>query len=368
LGLAFGLAAAATVATGADSDKRSGGASAASAGANVVMANDILNRWQPIAVAAGQDAATWRSLFGTQLTQMDAGSLKTLSEVGKSPSASYATFLETFRGVQSQRFAGASKTQLKDLGSPTVDQVFFPIPPCRIVDTRNVGGPIAASTQRAFFFYASAGNASLSWSSQGGGAGTAIVNCPGTSFTSNGGTLGSVAPSAAVATVTAVAPTAAGNFVVWGGDGVFPQSSAINFGAGETLANTTVIPRGSRTGGALDFTVRYNGPSGQADVVVDVVGYFVENGATALDCTNVVVHGTGSNDFAANTIATVSVPACGVGYTRTAVQCHWDGALQVYLQEVTTSFAWCRYQNHNGTTESTSSIGAESRCCRVPGQ
>src|SRR3982751_3451755 len=97
LGLAFGLAAAATVATGADSDKRSGGASAASAGANVVMANDILNRWQPIAVAAGQDAATWRSLFGTQLTQMDAGSLKTLSEVGKSPSASYATFLETFR-------------------------------------------------------------------------------------------------------------------------------------------------------------------------------------------------------------------------------------------------------------------------------
>jgi hypothetical protein len=46
---------------------------------------------------------------------------------------------------------------------------------------------------------------------------------------------------------------------------------------GDIVANTTVVPTGGRTGsgpgGSIqDFAVAYNGPSGQAQVVVDVVG------------------------------------------------------------------------------------------------
>src|SRR5262249_14722646 len=130
-----------------------------------------------------------------------------------------------------------------------------------------------------------------SWATQGGTPGPSKTACPGTVVTSQGGTLGNVEPSAAMATVTVVNATAAGNWLIWGGAGAPPTSSALNWAVGQVLANTTVLPAGNRTGTGpggtvLDFAVKYNGPSGQADVVVDIVGYFVENQATALDCVN----------------------------------------------------------------------------------
>jgi hypothetical protein len=75
------------------------------------------------------------------------------------------------------------------------------------------------------------------------------------------------APSAAVITVSVVSPAAAGNWVLWGGANPMPTASSLNWSAGQTLANTTVVGAGGRTGsgpgGAIqDFAVAYNGPSG----------------------------------------------------------------------------------------------------------
>jgi hypothetical protein len=168
-------------------------------------------------------------------------------------------------------------------------------------------------------------------------------------------------PSAAVATVTVVNPTAAGNLVVWGGAGTFPQSSALNFSAGQTIANTTVIPWGGRvSAGVEDFTVRYNGPSGQADVVVDVVGFFVQNTATALDC--VLPAQFVDLTSIPNVAALVLAPSCGTGFTRTSTLCVGasDG---IYLGSVDIGF--CTFINNSGATHR---VYVYSNCCRVPGQ
>src|SRR5262245_15500446 len=103
---------------------------------------------------------------------------------------------------------GLSKTSAK-LGSATTDQVFLPIPPCRIVDTRNVGGSIQHGAARNFLFWVM--YPTYNWSNQGGVPGNASVSCPNT-VNPNGGTL-----SAAVISISVVTPTARGNWIVWGG-------------------------------------------------------------------------------------------------------------------------------------------------------
>ena len=357
-------------------------AQAQSSGSTLAVANNILNRWEAIAQAAGAHSAVWRELFGTQLNQMSEQALRRLEMVSAegSPKAAYARFTEAFAGAQMQRFASeeSAKTVLKDLGSTTNDQVFIPITPCRVVDTRASSGgtgPISAGNERDFYFY----NVNPSWSwqtgasgigAQGGQPGVAVTVCPGTTTTAGGGTLGAAAPSAAVATVTAVGPTAAGNLLVWGGAGSPPTSSALNFSAGQTLANTTVIPAGGRSGGALDFTVRYNGPSGQAEIVVDVVGYFVQSGATALQCNLQTANGTGTSNFATGTNFQLNFPSCTTGYTATGYGCGYAGAIPAaaYLQESSPFWGYCNWFNNSGTTLNRSSFSAETRCCRVPGQ
>src|SRR5947208_3599493 len=58
----------------------------------------------------------------------------------------------------------SEKVNEKAAGGP--DLVYVPITPCRIVDTRNVGGPISAGNQANFFYYSD--TAGFSWSTQGG--------------------------------------------------------------------------------------------------------------------------------------------------------------------------------------------------------
>src|SRR5262245_24623832 len=52
------------------------------------------------------------------------------------------------------------------LGDPAADLVFSPVNPCRIIDTRLAGGPIAGGTQRSFVVTGSA-----DFEAQGGTAG-----------------------------------------------------------------------------------------------------------------------------------------------------------------------------------------------------
>ena len=335
-----------------------------------VLAAQILSRWAPVAEAAGLNIAVWQEQFTAQLASMSINNLQSLDRMqvksDVDPKANYARFSQAFRSALMMKYVDsqAEKGNAK-LGSTTTDQIFIPIVPCRVVDTRNVGGPISFGAARNFNFYASTG--SYNWANQGGPSGSASTTCPGT-VTPNGGT-----PSAAVATITVVGPSAGGNFVAWGGANPVPTTSVLNWNnPGDIAANTTTIPAGGRSGtgpgGAIqDFAIFYNGPSGAAQVVVDVVGYFVENKATSLDCVH--LSNTGSGTIAAGGFAQIFLPACTAGYTKTGSGCSYNVTFPpgYIVEQSLNTYSDCIWINNTGAPIAGTNYNAEVTCCRVPG-
>jgi hypothetical protein len=111
----------------------------------------------------------------------------------------------------------------------------------------------------------------------------------------------------------------------------------------------------------------YNGPSGQADVIVDVVGYFIENQATALQGVDLLASGTGTS--APGDYLLLPAPACTAGYTKTGGGCIFLVFPGMQLVETSpVSAGDCYWLNNTGTTITNSNYQAESICCRVPGQ
>lgn len=335
------------------------------------LAKQVLDRWQPIATAAGQSAETWREVFATQFGLMDAQTLGTIAAVRVE--SGYAGFSQAIRnaGMKAYLAAQSGKVSTKALGG----NVFIPIVPCRLVDTRLVGGPIAAGTTRNFFYYTN--TAAFNFGTfQGGAAGAAGTVCPGTFFPDNAPQFTAVAM-----TVTVVSPTAAGNFIIWGGASPIPTASALNWtGPGEILANTTVVPGGGRSGsgpggGLLDFAVNYNGPTGSAQLVADVVGYYVSNTAQVLDCITVQLDGVGTANVPNNTEVDFSTgAACAAGYDGASISCQYSGsspaglALTQVGPPPPSAFFACIWRNQSGLTLDKSRFFTTTSCCRLPGR
>jgi cysteine-rich repeat protein len=131
---------------------------------------------------------------------------------------------------------------------------FFSVTPCRVVDTRT-GSPLVAGIERTFPF---------------------------------AGVCGIPSPAAAVSINVAVTqPTAAGNVRLYPSGSAVPNSSTINYGAGQTRTNNTVV--GLSNGGELSARSL---PAGTTHLIIDVNGYF----EPAPVCGNDVVEGGESCD------------------------------------------------------------------------
>jgi hypothetical protein len=149
------------------------------------------------------------------------------------------------------------------LGDSSADLVYTPIRPCRLFDTRIVGGPIAAGTARNFVV--AAGSASLA--DQGGSpAGCGVPMGRATSVAIN---------------LTAVTVSAEGNLRAWAvSEPQTPQpfASSLNFGAVDGLpeiGNASIFPICDPLAddcSAGDLRVQANVSA--AGVVGDVYGYF----------------------------------------------------------------------------------------------
>src|ERR1700687_4309955 len=64
---------------------------------SVAFANEILNRWQPIAEQLGQNSSAWREMFATQFGMMNASVLQRINAVTadtKKAKTSYAPFVQ----------------------------------------------------------------------------------------------------------------------------------------------------------------------------------------------------------------------------------------------------------------------------------
>ena len=128
---------------------------------------------------------------------------------------------------------------------------FFPLTPCRVVDTRNANGPsggpvLAANTARNFPII--------------------NINSCGVPATAR----------AAVVNVTAVAPGDNGNFIIYPAGSPRPNTSVVNWSVADfATGNGAFLPLANQ--GGVDITVYPNMPpnsSGMVQLVIDVTGYF----------------------------------------------------------------------------------------------
>jgi hypothetical protein len=257
------------------------------------------------------------------------------------------------------RTTQASSVNVK-LGGLDSDLVFVPtVGPCRVYDSRNGPGQLAALGSRQIFAFSNTGG--YSWSFDQGGTGSAgSGNCAGTVFNlpvSN-------YPVAVVATVGVINPVTTGSMRAWNGGTTLTVGGILGWNAGDVLSNTTVIPL-DRTispypgsGAKRDFAL-FNNSGGPVDNVVDVVGYMAVNRATLLDCT--LVLGTNTNVPAFGTVF-INAPGCAAGYTEMTSR---PTAATYGLFLGSLYLGGCRIGNFTGGV-----LGAtcDSVCCRVPGR
>jgi hypothetical protein len=151
---------------------------------------------------------------------------------------------------QGRNYAWIVNHYYNDNGSPAGSRsgvlqmpgsAFFALTPCRAVDTRAGGTPLAANSRRTL-------------------AVSGLCQVP--------------AEARAVAAIlTAVNPGDSGDLRVYPAGQPPPAVSAINFARGLTRANNTIIPLG--TGGQIDVQCDMPpGSTGSTHLVLDVLGYF----------------------------------------------------------------------------------------------
>ena len=236
------------------------------------------------------------------------------------------------------------------LGSLSADLVFTPITPCRILDTRLIGGgagtPIAAGTTSSYF---TGGVASFA------GAGGSATNC---GLQTAGLNIAAVAVN-----FVAVGPSAAGYITVFPSGGTQPTASTLNYTAGEVVANSAIVKVSQVSNTAMSiFSLA------TTHVVADVTGYYSKPVSTALEC----VEMTANANLVAGTSATLGTAICPAGYAITGGSCGSSLIDQGRIMSSKSFGIGTAFQSHSCTykNEGTSPLNftASAICCRIPGR
>lgn len=238
--------------------------------------------------------------------------------------------------------------EAKLLGDTMRDLTYRPIQPCRILDTRNAGGPIPANGTRSFVAVFNNNVTTSNYTAQGGSS----TNC-GTVFTG---------ATAVAINLTAVVPSTAGFATVYPFGAPQPLAASVNYSAG-AIVNNTVIVRIPSPQAASDFTV-YS--FAQSHYVADIVGVFSPPTKSPLECRT---SGVGPQVNIGPGVVPISTPTCPAGYSITTVYCPSVNDLPgVTLAGTRISFnnGACIWSNTTGATQVVSTGTAV--CCRVPGR
>jgi hypothetical protein len=230
--------------------------------------------------------------------------------------------------------------------------------PCRVWDSRFGMGALGAFSATQVYAYSSFAGYLWSTGDSQGGTGTAgSGNCAGTVYPG-------VVPVSVVATVAVTNTGSNGSLRAWNGGTTLTVGGIVGWIAGETISNTTVIPMNRSitpypgSGFKRDLGLYNNSPTA-IDTIVDVVGYFIVNQATALDCTT--VYGTNTN-IPANSSTLLANPACTTGYAAVGTSANLQNGLYISTNDVNTG---CRLGNLTGG----GLLGScNTVCCRVPGR
>jgi len=210
---------------------------------------ELVSKWQPVAAEMGYPAELWVEEFAAALEK---ASPEDLLAIGS------ATSYDQVRAILQGRqvpVAGPGGIGIQNLGDLNNDLTFTPVnPPCRIWDTRNVGGTLPSETTKNYLVYGTAAQISA----QGGDA----AGCPAPKGESVGVAIN----------VTAAVPNSSGHLRVYPYAGAIPLVSFVNF-FGKNIANAGIISTCYLC--AYDLSV-YN--FGSVNHLGDVMGYFYPAG------------------------------------------------------------------------------------------
>ena len=235
------------------------------------------------------------------------------------------------------------------LGSSSSDLVFTPITPCRLLDTRSAttpaGTPIAANSTRSFLVWNQ-----TSFAIQGGAA----TNC-GLTASSN--------TAALAINFTVVAPATAGFITAFPANVAKPLAATLNYEAGSVRGNSAIVKIAQNSSTALSvFT------TSQTHVVADVVGYYAQPVATALECVNTITVTGSINTGPVNGVyyGAAQAGSCLAGDTSTGTTCWVSDATASSSGEYGgVGSGACA---GNSIVANTFTVGAARTCCRIPGR
>jgi hypothetical protein len=299
-----------------------------------VLVHKIVSKWGAhVQEAYKADIGEWARAMTPLMIQADLTTLRKASDA------------RTFEGMNNALLGEAAAmpasfnklTTGTSLGSPVEDLVLVPVQPCRLFDTRLVGGAIAANSWRGFDV-----SDNTDFSYQGGA--------------SNDCGVGSVGPfAAAVINFTVVSPAAGGYITAYPYMTSRPVAATVNFAKGETRGNLTIVKLDQSP---EPFEVAVYAYS-QTHVVADIVGYFIAPLPTALDCVD-----TPNVSLMAIPGASAYLTAenCPAGYTMTSTNCEsYSPDMPILANKLGSCFA-----ANKGST--TAELQASRTCCRVPGR
>jgi len=235
------------------------------------------------------------------------------------------------------------------LGSTTMDYVFTPVTPCRIVDTRNAVGAFTAGQTREYYVYGPA----VDITPQGGNA----AGCP--------SPVGE--PRGVVVNVTAVPSTFGGNLRAYPANVATPTASLVNFRPGVTIANAAAVQTYNAVG-PRELEIYASQPT---HVVIDVMGYYSQPGTTLPDTTTIA----GAYTAVANGANGTATVTCPTSYRLVSGGCQWASfgspISMVYdapwtSPPDTNAQTWgCQGNNNSGGSNS---LRAWAHCARITGR
>ena len=311
-------------------------------------ADAIAQRWESAAKASGK----WDPNYATDMSN----ALQKLP-ADKLIAAGQATSYESMQAVLATGQPLAKPGP--DLGTFYSDLVYTPITPCRLLDTRNVtsgglAGPLAGGNS----YLIDADNPS----GFDGGAGAN----QGGSTTPGCGIPYDVAAAIAI-TITVISPANIGYLTAYGYTGPVPTAATMIYFPNPSILSTTTIDP-ITPGSGPDFNVYI---SQSMQLTIDVIGYFAENTATALNCTTA----SSAVTLVAVNVWTSVDAVCPAGFTVTGGGYDTTEGTQGYPGVwITTkpgpidgSFnGWRTWVDNQASTAR--HIQTYAQCCQVPGR
>ncbi len=238
------------------------------------------------------------------------------------------------------------------LGDTTSEFVFYPIVPCRLLDTREGGPRLTALSPWSVWF-------------DGGNYGGQAACTRSGVQAQLGGTIAGLERAALVINLTATGATVNG-WIQARPVGSTAFTSNQNFYPGQNIANMVVVQNSGAS--SADFELVASQP---VHAIVDVLGVYAPPMAAALDCVDVRQQFGASGDLqnGEGCAMLFGEASCAAGYSTTSIRCEYVGMpYPTGIIHATTIGYACFWRNETGAGIPITNFYMNRRCCRIPGR